>query len=88
MRVAAGVPEMCFQILPTEPIAARTAMDLGVEKIVFTGSARTGAVIAEHAAQSFTPTVLELSGCDAVVIMPDADLDRAAQTIAVADERR
>ncbi|MCA9286743.1 MAG: aldehyde dehydrogenase [Phycisphaerales bacterium] len=51
------------------------------DHIVFTGSTATGRAIAELAAQSLTPTTLELSGCDSAIVLDDADLRLAAHTI-------
>ncbi len=47
--------------------------DPGVDKIMFTGSAPTGAKIAAAAAQNLVPVTLELGGNDAAIMLPDAD---------------
>jgi phenylacetaldehyde dehydrogenase len=49
----------------------------GVDKISFTGSTATGKLIASHAAASFKKYNLELGGKSPVVIMADADLEKA-----------
>jgi aldehyde dehydrogenase (NAD+) len=49
--------------------------------IVLTGAAATGRKVLERAASSLTPTIMELSGCDAVVVIPGADLERVADAI-------
>ncbi len=51
----------------------------GVDKIVFTGSVRTGKRVMAAAADTLTPVVLELGGKDPMVVCADADLDRAAR---------
>lgn len=43
-----------------------------VDKIMFTGSAATGARIAAIAAKHLTPTTMELGGNDAAIVLPDA----------------
>lgn len=44
-----------------------------VDKITFTGSKATGAKIAAMAARHLTPTIMELGGNDAGIVLPDAD---------------
>ena len=50
----------------------------GIDKIFFTGSTATGSGIMGKAARSLTPVSLELGGKDAMIVLPDADLERAA----------
>jgi len=47
--------------------------DPRVDKVMFTGSARTGSRIAEAAARNLVPTTMELGGNDAAIVLPDAD---------------
>jgi acyl-CoA reductase-like NAD-dependent aldehyde dehydrogenase len=51
----------------------------GVDKIVFTGSVRTGKRVMAAAADTLTPVLLELGGKDPMVVCADADVDRAAR---------
>ena len=51
----------------------------GADKIVFTGSARTGRRVMAAAADTLTPVLLELGGKDPMIVCADADLDRAAK---------
>ena len=46
--------------------------------IMFTGSTRTGKKVMERAAQTLTPVSLELGGKDPLIVLSDADLERAA----------
>jgi len=65
--------------------AAAETQDLLKEKfdfIFFTGSSSTGKIIAQAAAQSLTPTALELSGKNPCVVHKDAEIDLAAKKIA------
>jgi acyl-CoA reductase-like NAD-dependent aldehyde dehydrogenase len=48
------------------------------DKILFTGSVATGRRVAEACAKRLIPTVLELGGKDAMLVLADADLDVAA----------
>ena len=49
-----------------------------VDMVMFTGSTRTGRTIAARAGERLIPCSLELGGKDAMVVLADADLDRAA----------
>jgi acyl-CoA reductase-like NAD-dependent aldehyde dehydrogenase len=51
----------------------------GVDKILFTGSTATGARITAVAAATVTPTIMELGGNDAAIVLPDADPKAIAQ---------
>jgi acyl-CoA reductase-like NAD-dependent aldehyde dehydrogenase len=49
-----------------------------VDMVMFTGSTRTGKKIMERAAQTLTPVSLELGGKDPMIVLADADLERAS----------
>lgn len=48
------------------------------DAMAFTGSTYTGRILAAHAGANLKKTVLELGGSNAFIVMPDADLERAA----------
>lgn len=50
----------------------------GVDKLFFTGSVNAGKQLMEQAAKTLTPLSLELGGNDAMVVLADADLERAS----------
>lgn len=50
-----------------------------VDMVMFTGSVRTGRAIAVRCAERLIPCSLELGGKDAMIVLADADLDRAAR---------
>jgi aldehyde dehydrogenase (NAD+) len=52
-----------------------------VDLVSFTGSARTGRVVAEAAGRRLAKTCLEMGGKNALVVCDDADLDRAVEWI-------
>ena len=52
-------------------------------RISFTGSTKTGKIIGTSAAQSITPLSSELGGKSPLIVCADADLDAAAQTVAM-----
>ena len=51
----------------------------GVARVVFTGSGEVGRIVAERAAQRLCPVTLELGGKDPMLVLADADLDRAIE---------
>jgi len=53
-------------------------IEAGPDKVFFTGSVATGRRIAEACARKLIPSVLELGGKDAMLVLADADLDIAS----------
>lgn len=51
----------------------------GVAKIVFTGSGEVGRAVAARAAERLCPVTLELGGKDPMLVLADADLERAVE---------
>jgi acyl-CoA reductase-like NAD-dependent aldehyde dehydrogenase len=49
-----------------------------VDMVMFTGSVRTGRAIARRCAERLIPCSLELGGKDAMIVLADADVERAA----------
>jgi len=49
-----------------------------VDMVMFTGSVRTGRKIASRAGERLIPCSLELGGKDAMIVLADADIERAA----------
>ena len=71
----AGLPTHVVQLLPEATAHTQALMRLGVDKVVLTGSADTGRAVLANLAPTLTPATMELSGCDAVIVRADADLD-------------
>jgi acyl-CoA reductase-like NAD-dependent aldehyde dehydrogenase len=61
---------------------AGSAVVDAVDMIQFTGSVGTGRRIGVRAAERMIPCCLELGGKDAMIVLADADLDRAARAAA------
>lgn len=78
----AGVPEHALRITGDSVVDAEQALASGPDKVIFTGSAASGESILRTLAATATPAVVELSGADAVVVMPGADLAQTAKALA------
>ena len=76
----AGLPEGLFQVLDEQ--SGPGAVRAGYDRIVLTGSADTGRAVLAAAAGTLTPATMELSGSDAVFVLPGADLDLVASCLA------
>jgi acyl-CoA reductase-like NAD-dependent aldehyde dehydrogenase len=61
--------------------AGRALVDL-VDFVQFTGSTRTGRLVAHQAVDRLVPYSLELGGKDPAIVLADADLDRAVAGVA------
>jgi acyl-CoA reductase-like NAD-dependent aldehyde dehydrogenase len=72
-----GLPENVFQVA-TGRGATGAALIEQVDMIMFTGSTRTGRKVAAAAADRLIPCSLELGGKDPMIVLSDADLERAA----------
>jgi acyl-CoA reductase-like NAD-dependent aldehyde dehydrogenase len=72
-----GLPENVLQIA-TGRGGTGAALVEHVDMIMFTGSTRTGRKVAEAAARRLIPASLELGGKDPMIVLSDADLERAA----------
>ncbi|MGB2710909.1 MAG: succinic semialdehyde dehydrogenase [Conexibacter sp.] len=78
---AAGMPEHVFQVATGDGSTGAALVD-EVDFIMFTGSTRTGRKVAERAAKTLTPVGLELGGKDPMIVLADADVERAANAAA------
>ncbi|MBC7397793.1 MAG: aldehyde dehydrogenase family protein [Bdellovibrionales bacterium] len=74
----AGFPVDLVQTVYGEGDLGAAIIDQKPAKIFFTGSVRTGKAIMKQASQNLTPLTLELGGKDAMIVLPDADLDYAS----------
>jgi acyl-CoA reductase-like NAD-dependent aldehyde dehydrogenase len=74
-----GIPEDVFQAA-TGRGETGAALIENVDMIMFTGSTRTGRKVAEAAGRRLIPCSLELGGKDPMIVLADADLERAANS--------
>ncbi|WP_256106432.1 NADP-dependent succinic semialdehyde dehydrogenase [Streptomyces sp. ODS05-4] len=81
----AGFPEGCFQTLLVGSRAVDAILrDPRVAAATLTGSEPAGRAVAATAGDEIKKTVLELGGSDPYVVMPSADVERAADTAVTA----
>ncbi|MGI8609070.1 MAG: aldehyde dehydrogenase family protein [Candidatus Dormibacteria bacterium] len=81
--LANALPNDLFQVLPGGAQTGSAAMDAG-DVISFTGSTPVGKAIVAQAHQAGIPVQAEMGGLNASIVLPDADPDRTAATIAAA----
>src|SRR3954470_16076887 len=72
-----GLPEGVFQVAVGTGDTGAALID-EVDMVMFTGSTRTGRKVMERAARTLTPVSLELGGKDPMIVLADADVERAA----------
>jgi acyl-CoA reductase-like NAD-dependent aldehyde dehydrogenase len=72
-----GLPEDVLQIATGRGQTGGALVE-EVDMIMFTGSTATGRKVAEAAARRLIPASLELGGKDPMIVLSDADLERAA----------
>ncbi|HUF52818.1 MAG TPA: NAD-dependent succinate-semialdehyde dehydrogenase [Dehalococcoidia bacterium] len=81
--VTAGFPAGTFQTLVISGSTAQEVVkDPRVQAVTLTGSDLTGAKVASTAGSVIKKAVMELGGSDPFIVLPDADLQAAAQTAA------
>jgi acyl-CoA reductase-like NAD-dependent aldehyde dehydrogenase/choline dehydrogenase-like flavoprotein len=77
MLAECELPEGIFQVATGRGATGAALVDQ-VDMVMFTGSVETGKKIMTRAAQTLTPVSLELGGKDPMIVLADADLERAA----------
>lgn len=85
MFAEAGFPDGCLQNLfidynQSDRLIAHPA----IKGVTLTGSYGAGSHVAKQAGAHVKKTVLELGGSDPFIVLPDADVEEAAQTAATA----
>ncbi|KXX73731.1 Salicylaldehyde dehydrogenase [Madurella mycetomatis] len=83
---AAGLPPGCFNFLPTSPERTPEVTEFAVRhprvlRVNFTGSDRVGKIIAGWAATCLKQCVLELGGKAPVIVLDDANIDDAVESV-------
>ncbi len=73
-----GVPEDVFQVTVGEGSSIGNALIDAVDFVMFTGSTEVGKKVMMRAAETLTGTAMELGGKDPMIVLRDANLERAA----------
>ena len=76
---ACGLPDGVLEVVTGAGEAGAAVVD-AVDMVMFTGSTATGRAVAERAGRRLIPASLELGGKDPMLVLADADLERAANT--------
>ncbi len=81
LMLRAGLPEGVLRVTDDSVEAATRELSQRPDKIVFTGSGEAGRAVLRAAAEDAIPVVAELSGCDAVVVLPSANLAKVLEAL-------
>ena len=73
-----GIPDDVFQVAVGEGSKIGNALIDAVDFIMFTGSTEVGKKVMGRAAETLTGTAMELGGKDPMIVLADANLERAA----------
>ena len=76
--IAAGFPKDLVKIVQGGGEVGQALIDAAPDKVIFTGSVATGRRVAEACAKKLIPSVLELGGKDAMIVLADAGLEVAS----------
>lgn len=76
-----GLPPHLLSVTGEDSEEAQRWIREGVDKVVLTGSARSGQSVLEQCARRTTPATVELSGCDAMFVLSGANVSRAAAAL-------
>ena len=84
----AGLPDGCVNLILHGPKSAVEITNALVthpltKKINFTGSTRVGSIISSLAGKHLKPVLMELGGKASAIVMPDANLEKAARQCAL-----
>ena len=73
-----GLPPGLYQrVIAPGPYVSEHFFRHGIDKLFFTGSVAVGKTLLRQAADTLTPVVLELGGKDPMVVLEDANLEKA-----------
>ncbi len=79
LMIECGLPRDLWQVVVGDPAELGDPLIGDADYIAFTGSTRAGRLIAEKAAPRLIGYSLELGGKNPMIVLEDADLDKAAR---------
>jgi acyl-CoA reductase-like NAD-dependent aldehyde dehydrogenase len=74
----AGLPTDLVQVIQGSQELGRALIESLPDKVVFTGSVAAGIRVAESCGTRLIPSILELGGKDAMIVLADADFEAAS----------
>ncbi|KAF4987345.1 hypothetical protein FGRMN_10425 [Fusarium graminum] len=85
--IEAGVPPGVFNVVYGDglSVGAPLVAHSSIAKVSFTGQVSTGSKVASQAVKDMKGVTMELGGKSPLIILPDADVDEAADTAMVAN---
>lgn len=85
--IEAGVPPGVFNVVYGDglSVGAPLVAHPGIAKVSFTGQVSTGSKVASEAAKGMKGITMELGGKSPLLVLPDADVDEAADVAMVAN---
>jgi acyl-CoA reductase-like NAD-dependent aldehyde dehydrogenase len=78
VRQAGFPPDLCHKLEATRQ-AGPLLLEADIDHVVFTGAETTGRKIAARLGERLISSTMELSGCDAMFVLDDADVELAAK---------
>lgn len=81
LAVEAGLPESAWTVVVGDGAEVGNAITDSVDYVAFTGSTKTGRLVAERAAKRLIGYSLELGGKNPMIVLPGAKLGDAAEKI-------
>lgn len=82
LAVQVGLPEDVWRIVVGDGAEVGNAVTDNVDYVAFTGSTATGRLVAQRAAARLIGCSLELGGKNAAIVLPSANMRRAAAIVA------
>ena len=81
LAIEAGIPESAWTIVVGDGASVGNAITDSVDYVAFTGSTKTGKIVAERAAKRLIGYSLELGGKNPLIVLPGAKLGDAAEKV-------
>lgn len=82
LYLEAGLPKNVFQSLYVESELIEKLIEMDeIKGVTLTGSAKAGRAVAEAAGKNLKKSVIELGGSDAYLVLEDANIDFAVETL-------
>ena len=81
LAIKAGLDPALWTVVAGDGAVVGNALTDNADYIAFTGSAATGRLVGARAAARLIPFSLELGGKNPLIVLPSADLDKAAEAL-------